>query len=54
MALKIWRVMGMKILKAVDNYFIGKDEGTTSCRVYFYGQYAIYLSVTLFTIISIH
>lgn len=44
----------MKALRAIDNYFIGGDEGTAGDRVWAVGQYVVYLGIAAFTFISIN
>lgn len=41
----------MKTIKAIDNYFLGYDDGTLSDRLWFYFSYAIallFVTITLF------
>jgi len=35
----------MKVIRAIDEYFIGNGEGTGIDRVWFYAQYVVYVTI---------
>ena len=43
----------MRLLRAIDGYFIGEGEGTAGDRVWMYGQYAVYMGIAAYTLLSI-
>lgn len=42
----------MKVVMAIDDYFIGTGEGTVSDRVWFYGTYALTGVIAAFTFLN--
>ncbi|AIY05324.1 hypothetical protein Plano_1359 [Planococcus sp. PAMC 21323] len=42
----------MQLIRQIDDYFLGNDEGTVVDRLYFYGVYCVSLLIALFTMTS--
>lgn len=40
----------MKVLRAIDEYLIGNDEGTIGERLFYYGTYSACIIITIIAI----
>ncbi|WP_275425611.1 hypothetical protein [Planococcus versutus] len=42
----------MQLIRQIDDYFIGNEEGTVVDRLYFYGVYGVSMMIALITMSS--
>lgn len=44
----------MRALRAIDEWAVGRGEGTIGDRVAIYGQYVVYLGIAVFTVLAVN